>query len=52
MKALQEVKLHFGENMSYAILCENCAAVCERLGEAAKQKNYLDEAKKVKSLIQ
>lgn len=51
-KALQEVKLHFGENMSYAILCENCAAVCERLGEAAKQKNYLDEAKKVKSLIQ
>lgn len=51
-KALQEVKLHFGENMSYAILCENCAAVCERLGEAAKQKNYLDEAKKVKSHIQ
>ena len=31
-KALTEVKKHFGENMSYAVLCENCAAVCERLG--------------------
>ncbi|MDE6389194.1 MAG: tetratricopeptide repeat protein [Lachnospiraceae bacterium] len=51
-KALGEVKLHFGENMSYAILCENCAAVCEKLGDVKKQKNYLDEASKVKSHIQ
>lgn len=51
-RALCEVKLHFGENMSYAILCENCAAVCEKLDDAKKQKSYLDEASKVKSHIQ
>lgn len=51
-KALHEVKLHFGENMSYAILCENCAAVCERLNDADKQTYYLDRALEVKSRIQ
>ncbi len=51
-KALYEVKIHFGENMSYAILCENCAAVCEKLENAEKQKFYLDKAAAVKSAIQ
>lgn len=51
-KALHEVKLHFGENMSYAILCENCAAVCERLNDADKQTYYLDRALEVKSRLQ
>lgn len=51
-KALNEVKLHFGENMSYAILCENCAAVCEKLGDTTKQKSYLDKAADVKAHIQ
>lgn len=51
-KALHEVKLHFGENMSYAILCENCAAVCERLNDVDKQTYYLDRALEVKSHIQ
>lgn len=50
-KALAEVKLHFGENMSYAVLCENCAAVCEKLGDTDKQKNYLDKASEVKNQI-
>ena len=51
-KALHEVKVHFGENMSYAVLCENCAAVCEKLGDVQKQKDYLDKAVEVKKLIQ
>ncbi|MCM1143588.1 MAG: tetratricopeptide repeat protein [Blautia sp.] len=41
-KALQEVEKHFGKNESYAVLCGNCAAVCEALGKKEKQKEYLD----------
>lgn len=50
-KALKEVKIHFGENMSYAILCENCAAVCEKLGDTDQQTNYLNRAKEVREKI-
>lgn len=50
-KALGEVKVHFGENMSYAVLCENCAAVCEKLGDKGKQAFYMDRAKEVKEAI-
>ena len=50
-KALAEVKVHFGENMSYAILCENCAAVCENMGDVDKQKSYLTRAKEVREKI-
>lgn len=50
-KALQEVKVHFGENMSYAVLCENCAAVCGMLGDKDKQMFYLNRAKEVKEAI-
>ena len=50
-KALSEVKVHFGENMSYSILCENCAAVCERIGDAEKQESYLAKAKEVRERI-
>ena len=50
-KALAAIKVHFGENMSYAILCENCAAVCEKLGDAEKQKTYLMRAKEVRERI-
>lgn len=46
-KALAKVKLHYGENISYGVLCENCAAVCERMGDEAAQKRYLDKAKEV-----
>ena len=48
-KALREVKAHFGENMSYAVLCENCAAVCEKLGDDEKLRFYRKKAEKVKS---
>lgn len=44
-KALAEVRSHYGENMSYAILCENCAAVCEKLSDSDRQASYLDRAK-------
>lgn len=50
-KALDEVQKHFGENMSYAILCENCAAVCERLGDDEKRENYLKRANDVRGKI-
>ena len=50
-KALAEVKVHFGENMSYAILCEKCAAVCEKLGSQEKQAFYLQKAREVKEAI-
>ena len=50
-KALVEVKAHFGENMSYALLCENCAAVCDKLGNAEKHTFYLNRAKEVRGCI-
>lgn len=50
-KALAEVRQHFGENMSYAVLCENCAAVCEKLGDTDKQQHYLAKASAVKEHI-
>lgn len=51
-KALSEVEKHFGQNMSYAILCENCAAVCEALQETEKQKSYLEKAATIKEKLQ
>ena len=50
-KALEEVKLHFWENMSYAILCENCAAVCEQLGNEERKVFYLNKSRQVKDAI-
>ncbi|MDE7177144.1 MAG: tetratricopeptide repeat protein [Lachnospiraceae bacterium] len=46
-RALEDVKRHYGENMSYGILCENCAAVCGAMGNEEKQKNYADKAREV-----
>ncbi|MBD5488072.1 MAG: tetratricopeptide repeat protein [Lachnospiraceae bacterium] len=50
-KALDEVKVHFGENMSYAVLCDNCAAVCEKLEDEEKQQFYLRRAAEVRRAI-
>ena len=50
-KALEEVKAHFGENMSYSLLCENCAAVCGKLEDTEKQEAYLKRAKEVRDKI-
>lgn len=46
-RALEKVKLHYGENVSYGVLCENCAAVCERMGDTVLQKQYIDKAREV-----
>lgn len=51
-RALEDVKRHYGENMSYGILCENCAAVCGAMGNEEKQKSYADRAREVIGRLQ
>ena len=46
-KALLEVKKHFGENQSYAVLCENCAAVCDCLADGEKAGKYRERAQNI-----
>ena len=46
-KALLEVKKHFGENQSYAVLCENCAAVCDCLKDGEKAQKYREQAQDI-----
>ena len=50
-KALAEIKLHYGENMSYALLCENCAAVCQKMGDEDKRESYLKRSKEVREKL-
>ena len=50
-RALGEVKAHYGENMSYAILCENCAAVCGKHSDDAKRDAYLEKAASVRAAL-
>lgn len=50
-KALDEVKKHFGENMSYAVLCENCAAVCGKLEDEERRQFYLERAAEARQRI-
>lgn len=51
-KALTLVKQHYGENMSYGILCENCAAVCGSMGDTARQESYAAKAREVIGRVQ
>lgn len=51
-KALELVKQHYGENMSYGVLCENCAAVCGRMGDAGRQERYAAKAREVIARVQ
>ena len=50
-KALQEVEKHFGKNMSYAVLCENCAAICELLHDEEKRKAYQQTASDIRASL-
>lgn len=50
--ALEDVKRHYGENMSYGILCENCAAVCGSMGDGERQKFYQEKAREVMGRLQ
>lgn len=51
-KALALVKQHYGENMSYGILCENCAAVCGSMGDSRRQESYAAKAREVLEHVQ
>lgn len=51
-RALEDVKRHYGENMSYGILCENCAAVCGSMGDGERQKFYQEKAREVMGRLQ
>ncbi len=51
-KALQEVEKHFGRNESYAILCENCAAICALSGKEERQQEYLRTAQEIRAKMQ
>ncbi len=51
-KALALVKQHYGENMSYGVLCENCAAVCGSMGDAKRQESYAAKAREVIGRVQ
>lgn len=51
-RALEDVKRHYGENMSYGILGENCAAVCGAMGDEAGQRRYADRAREVIGRLQ
>ena len=51
-KALELVKQHYGENMSYGILCENCAAVCGSMGDEKKRESYEAKAREVIGKVQ
>ena len=46
-KALLEVEKHFGKNQSYAVLCENCAAVCDCLADGEKARKYREQARNI-----
>lgn len=47
-RALSEVQKHFGENESYALLCENCATVCETLHDEEKKEQYIHMAERTR----
>lgn len=51
-RALADVKRHYGEIMSYGILCENCAAVCESMGDEERRNSYADKAREAIARVQ
>lgn len=51
-KALSEIKKHFGETMSYSLLCDNCAAVCDRIGDAGKKSYYEKESARIRESLE
>ncbi len=50
-KALAEVEKHFGRNLSYAVLCENCAAVCGQLQREEEREAYLETAAQIRESL-
>lgn len=51
-RALQEMRKHFGDNVSSIIVCENCATIAEVLGDKEKQKHYLNMVTEMKKKME
>lgn len=51
-QSLKEVEKHFGQNLSYALLCGNCAAICQKLGEHNKAEAYAQKEKTLRSQLE
>lgn len=50
--SLVEVEKHFGRNLSYALLCGNCASICLKLGEHEKAEHYEKLEKELRSKLE
>lgn len=50
-KTLDEIKLHYGMNLSYAIVCENCAVVCREAGQTERAEEYLKTAAEIREKL-
>ncbi len=50
-KTLDEIKRHYGMNLSYAIVCENCAVVCKEAGFGEKAEEYLKTASEIRKKL-
>lgn len=51
-QSLEEVEKHFGRNLSYALLCGNCAAICHKLGDAKKALSYEKTEKELREKLE
>lgn len=51
-QSLTELEKHFGRNLSYALLCGNCAAVCQRLGWKDRAEQYLETEKSLRNQLE
>lgn len=47
-KTLAEIDKSYGQNLSYAIICENCAVVCHEAGDSEKEGYYKEKASKIR----
>lgn len=50
--SLAEVEKHFGRNMSYALLCGNCASICQKIGAHEKAERYARLEKDLRSQLE
>lgn len=52
-KSLAHIRKHYGDNtQGYAIVCENCAAVCEQMGKSDKAMKYREQAAAIYQTLQ
>ncbi len=50
-KTLAEIKKHYGLNLSYAIVCENCSVVCREAGLLQQEEDYLKQAAEIREKL-